>query len=78
MTERKWKFSMTPQHGPMWDLYENDSLVAYARRAEDGGWYVRLREYNPSPDTEKIYIGDDVCPVDFMNIMLGLYKEETP
>lgn len=52
--ERKWKFSMTPQHGPMWDLYENDKLVAYARRAKNTGWFVRNPAgTNGTPDTEE-------------------------
>ena len=74
--ERTWKFSMTEQHGPMWDMLEDGKLVAYARRAKDGGWFVRISELNPSPDTEKIYIGDDVFPVDFMNLMLSMHKKE--
>ena len=76
--ERKWKFSMTPQHGPMWDLYENDKLVAYARRAKEAGWFVRISELNGTPDTEKIYIGDDINPIDFMNLMLEMHKKDTP
>ena len=74
--ERTWKFSMTTEHGPMWDMFEDGKLVAYARRAKDGGWFVRISELNPSPDTEKIYIGDDVFPVDFMNLMLSMHKKE--
>ena len=74
--ERTWKFSMTEQHGPMWDMLEDGKLVAYARRAKDGGWFVRISELNPSPDTEKIYIDDDVFPVDFMNLMLSMHKKE--
>jgi len=76
--ERTWKFSMTPQHGPMWDVYENDKLVAYARRAKDAGWFVRVSELNPSPSHEKIYIGDDVNPIDFMNTMLEMHKKDKP
>ena len=74
--ERTWKFSMTDEHGPMWDMFEDGKLVAYARRAKDTGWFVRISELNPSPDTDKIYIGDDVFPVDFMNLMLSMHKKE--
>ena len=74
--ERRWKFSMTPQHGPMWDMFEDGKLVAYARRAKKEGWFVRVSEINPTPNTEKIYIGDDVNPIDFMNTMLEMHKKE--
>ena len=74
--EHTWKFSMTEQHGPMWDMLEDGKLVAYARRAKEGGWFVRISELNPSPDTEKIYIDDDVFPVDFMNLMLSMHKKD--
>ena len=73
--ERTWKFSMTEQHGPMWDMLEDGKLVAYARRARDSGWFVRIKDINPSPDTEKIYIGDDVFPIDFMNLMLSTHRK---
>lgn len=63
---------MTPQHGPMWDLYEGDDLTAYARRAETGGWVVTLRALDP----EKIYIGDDTDPINFMNLMLSMHKKD--
>lgn len=76
--ERKWKFSITPQHGEMWDLYEDYVLEAYARRTTDGGWFVRIKTVNPSPDTEPIYIYVDGSPVDFINTLIGLYKRETP
>lgn len=78
MSNLTWKFSMTPQHGPMWDMFENDKLVAYARRAKEAGWFVRISELNPTPDTEKIYIGEDVNPIDFMKTMLELHKKEKP
>jgi hypothetical protein len=72
--ERNWKFSMTRQHGPMWDLYENDKLVAYARRAEKGGWLVQISELYP----EKLHVEDGTSIINFMNIMLELHKKETP
>lgn len=76
--ERKWKFSMTREHGPMWDMFEDGRLVAYARRAKKEGWFVRISELNPSVLHEKIYIGDDTNPIDFMNLMLSMHKKETP
>jgi hypothetical protein len=69
---------MTRQHGPMWDVFEDDKLVAYARRAKEAGWFVRISELNPSPHTEKIYIGDDANPINFMNLMLDMHKKDTP
>lgn len=69
---------MTREHGPMWDVFENGKLVAYARRAKKAGWFVRISELNPSPTTEKIYIGDDINPIDFMKTMLEMHKKETP
>jgi hypothetical protein len=62
----------------MWDVFEDDKLVAYARRAKEAGWFVRISELNPSPHTEKIYIGDDANPINFMNLMLDMHKKETP
>lgn len=76
MSNQTWKFSMTTQHGPMWDVYENDKLVAYARRAKETGWFVRVSGLNPTPNTEKIYIGEDVNPVNFMKTMLEMHKKE--
>ena len=76
MGELKWKFSMTPQHGPMWDMYEGDTLMAYARREADNGWGVRFRAINPTPDTEKIYIGGDTDPVNFMKTLLAMHTKE--
>ena len=67
---------MTPQHGPMWDLYEDGKLVAYARRAKNAGWFVRISELNGTPDTEKIYIGDDTDPINFMNLMLSMHTKD--
>ena len=69
---------MTKEHGPMWDIYEDGKLVAYARRAKKTGWFVRISELNPSPNTEKIYIGEDTDPINFMNLMLSMHKKETP
>ena len=69
---------MTKEHGPMWDMYEGNRLVAYARRAKKAGWFVRISELNPSPDTEKIYIGEETDPIAFMNLMLSMHKKDKP
>jgi hypothetical protein len=76
--ERTWKFSMAKGCGPIWDMYEADKLVAYARRAKKEGWFVHISELNGTPDTEKLYIGDDVYPINFMKLMLEMHKKETP
>jgi hypothetical protein len=60
----------------MWDMYEDGKLVAYARRAKKEGWFVRISELNPSPNTEKIYIGEDTDPINFMNLMLSMHKKD--
>ena len=76
--ERTWKFNMDRKNGPEWLVYEDDKLVAYARRAKEAGWFVRVSEFNPTPNTEKIYIDDDVYPINFMKLMLEMHKKETP
>jgi hypothetical protein len=60
----------------MWDMFEDNKLVAYARRAKKAGWFVRISELNGTPDTEKLYIGDDINPIDFMKTMLEMYKKD--
>jgi hypothetical protein len=62
----------------MWDMFEDGKLVAYARRAKKAGWFVRVSELNLAPHAEKLYIGDDINPIDFMNLMLSMHKKETP
>lgn len=74
--ERTWKFTMDRKHGPSWDVFEDDKLVAYARRAKNAGWFVRVSELNPNLNTEKIYIGDETYPIGFMNLMLSMHKKE--
>ena len=69
---------MTKEHGPMWDAYEDSELIAYARGIGNGGWFVRIKALNPSPDTEPLYINVEGSPVDFVNTMIGLNKKETP
>lgn len=55
---------------------EHYALVAYAKRAKDAGWFVRVSGVNGDPSTgeKKIYIGDDVFPPSFMIAMLGMNK----
>ena len=67
---------MDRKHGPSWDVFEDDKLVAYARRAKDAGWFVRISELNPNINTKKIYIGDETYPIGFMNLMLSMHKKE--
>jgi len=69
---------MNYKRGPAWDMFEDGKLVAYAKRAKKEGWFVRISELNGTPDTEKLYIGDDVFPINFMNIMLSMHKKDTP
>jgi hypothetical protein len=69
---------MDRKDGPAWDVFEDGKLVAYARRAKKEGWFVRISELNPAAPHERIYIGDDVYPINFMNIMLEMHKKETP
>jgi len=46
--------------------------VAYAKRARDGGWFVRIGNVNPFTSDEKMYIGEDVFPPDYMLSMLHM------
>ena len=70
---------------PCWSMYEGEShttvgkpkLVAYAKRARDGGWFVRISGVNGDPSTDKIYIDDDVFIPNFMTTMLELHKKPT-
>lgn len=81
MTERTWKFTMGTEKEPVWSMYEphhipggHPKLVAYAKRAKDAGWFVRISELNSDPQTEKIYVGDDVFIPHFMQMMLEMHK----
>lgn len=79
---RTWKFVMGTRNEPEWLMYEGEShtqfrtpkLVAYAKRAKDGGWFVRISELNGDLSAKKIYIGDDVFPPHFMALMLEMHK----
>lgn len=79
---RTWKFVMGTRRDPEWLTYEGESpvtpgkpkLVAYAKRAKNGGWFVRISELNGGINTDKIYIDDDVFPPNFMHMMLEMHK----
>lgn len=63
---------------PCWEVYQRRShtltpiLVAYAKRAKDGGWFVRIGNMNRDPSSEKIYIDENVFPPSFMTSMLHM------
>ena len=79
---RTWKFTMGIKRDPCWSMYEpspipdgTPKLVAYAKRAKNAGWFVRISELNDNvATTDKIYIDDDVFPPNFMATMLELHK----
>lgn len=67
---------MGTKREPCWSMYEGKrKLVAYAKRAKDGGWFVRISEFNDGLNTDKIYIGDDVFVPHFMHMMLEMHKK---
>ena len=82
----QWRFTMGTKKEPTWEVrnptnlgsmaFEKFGLVAYAKRAKDAGWFVRISGVNgdPSRGDEKLYIGDDVFPPSFMIAMLGMNK----
>ena len=82
---RTWKFAMGTKKEPVWDMYEGESLttvgkpklVAYAKRAKDGGWFVRVSGVNDVLGATKIYIDDGVFPPHFMATMLEMHKKPT-
>jgi hypothetical protein len=49
-------------------------LVAYAKRAKDAGWFVRISEFNGDLYSDKLYIDDDVFVPHFMALMLEMHK----
>ena len=80
-----WKFTMGTKKEPTWEVFsgsraplnlERYRLIAYAKRAKEEGWFVRISGVNGELGAEKIYIGDDVFPPDFMTAMLGMNKRE--
>lgn len=76
MSTLKWTFEMSTTIEPTWSVQqlsgERWKLVAYAKRARDGGWFVRIGNVNPKPSDEKMYIGDDVFPPEYMLAMLHM------
>ena len=83
MTNYTWKFTMGTDREPAWEVFsgsraplslERYKLIAYAKRAKDAGWFTRISGVNGELGTEKIYIGDDMFPPDFMIAMLGMNK----
>ena len=71
-----WRFSMGSKIEPCWEIHQRREkglkpiFVAYAKRAKDGGWFVRIGNMNP--DGEKIYIDEHVFPPSFMTAMLHM------
>jgi len=70
---------------PVWEIHTTGlplsvekhppkKLIAYAKRAKKEGWFVRISGVNNAIGAEKIYIGDDVFPPDFMKMMLEMNK----
>jgi hypothetical protein len=73
-----WQFSMGTNIEPCWQIYQrrshglNQILVAYAKRAKDGGWFVRIGNVNRDSKSEKMYIDEHVFPPSFMTAMLHM------
>lgn len=71
---------MGTKREPCWSMFEGvggsgkPKLVAYAKRAKDAGWFVRISEFNGDLYTDKIYIDDDVFVPHFMALMLEMHK----
>ena len=63
---------------PCWEIHQrrdwglNPALVAYSKRAKEGGWFVRIGNMNRDPSSEKIYIDEHVFPPSFMTTMLHM------
>lgn len=77
MDKYTWNFKMGSGIEPVWDVRSQSGLlIAYAKRAKDAGWFVRISGLNDNPKSEKLYIGDDVFPPDFMKTMLEMHKDK--
>lgn len=79
MSKLRWGFVMGTKTEPCWMIHQGEGttandwkLVAYAKRARDGGWFVRVGNSNPRPADEKMYIDEEVFPPDFMMSMLHM------
>ena len=67
---------MSTKTEPTWEVRsQSGTLIAYARRAKKEGWFTRISGLNDNPSTERLYIGDDVFPPDFMKTMLEMHKQ---
>jgi hypothetical protein len=77
MDKYKWRFVMGTKTEPTWEVRRRSGeLIAYAKRAKDDGWFTRISGLNDNPSTERLYIGDDVFPPDFMKMMLEMHKNK--
>ena len=76
MSNLKWGFAMGDKTEPCWQVHQLSAhdwkLVAYAKRARDGGWFVRIGNVNPLISDEKMYIDEEVFPPDYMMSMLHM------
>ena len=72
-TEPVWEVHSTGSPKAI-DQYPRNRLIAYAKRAKKEGWFVRISGLNESIHTEKLYIGDEIFPPDFMKTMLEMHK----
>ena len=64
---------------PTWLVHQGNGttandwkLVAYAKRAKESGWFVRIGNVNPQMSDEKMYIDEAVFPPDYMMSMLHM------
>lgn len=73
-TEPTWEVHSTGSPKDI-DQYPRNRLIAYAKRAKDAGWFVRISGLNDNPKSDKLYVGDDVFPPDFMKMMLEMHKQ---
>lgn len=78
MSTLYWTFEMGTKLEPCWSIFQRRShglkpnLVAYAKRAKDAGWFVRIGNINPRTHDEKIYIEEHIFPPSFMTSMLHM------
>lgn len=76
MSNLKWGFTMGTNTEPCWQVHQLSGdrwkLVAYAKRARESGWFVRIGNVNPQMSDEKMYIDEEVFPPDYMMSMLHM------